>query len=291
MLLEGHPVAKKIYDEIKATIASGTWSRPPCLAAVLTTKNAASQSYVNRKVKACKEVGIDSQVFHIEPSNTEELLHFIDTLNASSAIDGILIQLPLPPRIHLLEVLNRIDPTKDVDGFHPLNAGKVLLQDPTAFYPCTPLGIKELLLHYNIETSGRHVVILGRSNIVGKPLATLLMQEGHGCNATVTVAHSRSRHLRNICMTADILVTAIGKPLHIGPDMVPENCTVVDVGINKIEDSTVQSGFRIVGDVDFHAVRPKCHAITPVPGGVGPMTIAMLLKNTLKSFFLRHGPP
>jgi len=289
MLLDGHTVAKKIYEELKETLQASRYSRAPCLAAVLTTKNPASQSYVNRKVKACKEVGIDSQVFHIDPSNTEELLHFIDTLNASPAIDGILIQLPLPPKVKLLDVLRRIDPTKDVDGFHPLNAGKVLLQDPTAFYPCTPLGIQALLMHYNIETSGRHVVILGRSNIVGKPLATLLMQEGPGANATVTVAHSRSKHLKAICQTADILVSAIGKPLHVGADLVPENCTVIDVGINKIEDPTSATGFRIVGDVDFHAVKSKCHAITPVPGGVGPMTIAMLLKNTVKSFLLRHG--
>ncbi|HXF29400.1 MAG TPA: bifunctional 5,10-methylenetetrahydrofolate dehydrogenase/5,10-methenyltetrahydrofolate cyclohydrolase, partial [Chlamydiales bacterium] len=263
--------------------------RPATLAAVLTTKHPASHTYVNRKVKACREVGINSQVFHLEPSSTLELLHFIDTLNHDPAIDGILVQLPLPSKIKLLEVLERIDPLKDVDGFHPLNAGKVLLQDPTAFYPCTPLGIKELLLAYNIETAGRHVVILGRSNIVGKPLATLMMQDAPGCNATVTVAHSRSRHLRTICQSADILVTAIGHAHRIGPDLIPDGCVVVDVGINKIEDPTTKSGYRIVGDVDFHAVKDKCTAITPVPGGVGPMTIAMLLKNTLKSFLLRAG--
>jgi len=287
MLLDGQKIAQEIQNEIMHTLQENRYPRKPCLAAVLTTKHPASIAYVSRKVKACKEVGIESQVFHLEPADTQELLAFIDKLNGDPTIDGILIQLPLPPRIHLLDVLQHIDPTKDVDGFHPLNAGKVLLQDPSAFYPCTPLGIKVMLERYHIEVAGSHVVILGRSNIVGKPLATLLMQEGPGCNATVTVAHSRSRHLREITNSADILVVAIGKPKRIGPEMIREGCVVVDVGINKIEDPSSKTGYRIVGDVDFEAVRPKCSAITPVPGGVGPMTIAMLLSNTVRSFLTR----
>lgn len=286
MILDGHKIARQIHDDIKNQLQIQL-PRPPCLAAVLTTKDPASHAYVNRKIKACNEVGIKSQVFHLEPAHTQDLINLIHTLNRDPEVDGILVQLPLPPRISVLDVIREIDPEKDVDGFHPLNAGKVLIQDPTAFYPCTPLGIKVLLESYKIEVAGRHVVILGRSNIVGKPLATILMQEAPGCNATVTVAHSKSRHLKEIAHSADILVTAIGKPLKIGPEMVKEGAVVIDVGINKIEDSTTKSGYRIVGDVDFENVHSKCSAITPVPGGVGPMTIAMLLKNTLKSFFTR----
>jgi len=286
MLLDGHAVAKIIRQEIKDELSKG-YKRPPCLAAILTTNNPASHTYVARKIKACHEVGIKSQVFELEPTHTKDLIELIHKLNRDSEVDGILVQLPLPHRIHVLDILAEIDPQKDVDGFHPLNAGKVLLQDPTAFYPCTPLGIKVLLEYYNIPVAGNHVVILGRSNIVGKPLATLLMQDAPGCNATVTVAHSRSKHLKPIAQSADILITAIGKPHKIGPEWVKEGAVVVDVGINKIEDPSSKTGFKIVGDVDFEAVKHKASAITPVPGGVGPMTIAMLLKNTLKSFFLR----
>jgi methylenetetrahydrofolate dehydrogenase (NADP+) / methenyltetrahydrofolate cyclohydrolase len=286
MLLDGHELARKIREEIKLELSKG-YKRAPCLAAVLTTNHPASHAYVARKIKACHEVGIKSQVFELEPAHTKDLIALIHKLNDDPEVDGILVQLPLPHRIQALDIIQEIDPTKDVDGFHPLNAGKVLLQDPSAFYPCTPLGIKVLLESYDIKVAGSHVVILGRSNIVGKPLATLLMQDAPGCNATVTVAHSRSRHLKAIAQSADILVTAIGKPRKIGPDMVREGAVVVDVGINKIEDPSTKSGFRVVGDVDFEAVKHKCLAITPVPGGVGPMTIAMLLKNTLKSFFSR----
>lgn len=288
MILDGQKIAREIHEEVKDELLQlPEGARRPCLAAVLTTAHPASQAYVNRKVKACAEVGIESQVFHLTPSTTEELLQFIDVLNHDPAIDGILIQLPLPPRIKLLEVLTRIDPAKDVDGFHPLNAGKVLLQDPTAFYPCTPLGIKVLLEKSHIEVRGRHVVILGRSNIVGKPLATLLMQDAPGCNATVTVLHSHSHHLKEIARSADILISAIGKPHYIHAEMIKEGAVVVDVGINRMDDPTSKKGYKIVGDVDFEAVKSKCSAITPVPGGVGPMTIAMLLKNTLKSYLLK----
>ncbi|MDB6081108.1 MAG: folD [Chlamydiia bacterium] len=289
MLIDSHTIAREIHEEVKKTIDSLKYlPRKPCLAAVLATKHPASQTYVARKVKACHEVGIESKVFHIEPTSTKELLNFIDTLNNDPSIDGILIQLPLPPHIKLLDVLMHVDPSKDVDGFHPLNAGKVLLQDPSAFYPCTPLGIKVLLERKSIDVYGKHVVIIGRSNLVGKPLATILMQDAPGCNASVTVTHNKTRNLQEITKTADILVVAIGKPLYIGPDMIKDGAVVVDVGINKIEDASKKSGYRIVGDVDFDAVRKKCSAITPVPGGVGPMTIAMLLKNTLKSYLLHN---
>jgi methylenetetrahydrofolate dehydrogenase (NADP+) / methenyltetrahydrofolate cyclohydrolase len=286
MLIDGSKIAKEICLEVKHELQK-PYPRRPCLAAVLTTKHPASQAYVARKVKMCHEVGIDSQVFHLEPSNTAELLQFIDKLNTSPSIDGILIQLPLAPNINLLEVLQRVDPDKDVDGFHPINAGKVLLQDPSAFYPCTPLGIKVLLERSNIDVVGRHVVIVGRSNIVGKPLATLFLQDAPGCNATVTVTHSKTKNLAEITRTADILVAAIGKPQYIKADMIKQGAIVIDVGINKIEDPSAKSGFRIVGDVDFEGVKAKCAAITPVPGGVGPMTIAMLIKNTQKSFLKR----
>jgi methylenetetrahydrofolate dehydrogenase (NADP+) / methenyltetrahydrofolate cyclohydrolase len=283
MLLDGHKIATLIHDEIKEALGA-PFPRKPCLAAVLTSQNPASLIYVGRKVKACEHVGIESQVFHLEPQDTKELIAFIQKLNLDPKIDGILIQLPLPRKINLLEVLESIDPTKDVDGFHPLNVGRVLLQDPNAFYPCTPLGIKVLLEKHDIKVEGQHVVIVGRSNIVGKPLAALLLHDAPGCNATVTVAHSHSKNLKEITLSADILVVAIGKPHFIGADMVREGAVVVDVGSSKIGSQGTKSGFRVVGDVAYDSVRHKCSAITPVPGGVGPMTIAMLLKNTLKSF-------
>ncbi len=289
MLLDGHKIAQAIHAEIKDVLQKlATHARKPCLACVLTTKHPASASYVQRKIKACHEVGIESQVFHLQPHCTKELLDFIDKLNLDPMVDGILIQLPLPPHIHLLEVLEKIDPLKDVDGFHPLNAGKVLLQDPTAFNPCTPLGIKVLLERYEIDITGKHVVILGRSNIVGKPLAALLMQDAPGCNATVTVAHSKSTYLKELTRTADILVAAMGRPKAVEADWVKEGAVVVDVGINRVEALASKSGYKVIGDVDFENVKNKCMAITPVPGGIGPMTIAMLLKNTLKSYYLRN---
>jgi methylenetetrahydrofolate dehydrogenase (NADP+) / methenyltetrahydrofolate cyclohydrolase len=286
MLLDGHKIAKEIHNEIKNSLAA-PFPRKPTLACVLTSQNPASLMYVGRKTKACQEVGIQSQVFHLEPQSTKELTDFIQKLNIDPAIDGILIQLPLPRKINLLEVIESIDPAKDVDGFHPLNVGRVLLQDPNAFYPCTPLGIKVLLEKHDVKVEGKHVVIVGRSNIVGKPLAALLLHDAPGCNATVTVAHSHTKNLQEITLSADILVVAIGKPHFIGADNVREGACVVDVGSSKISSSGAKSGFRVVGDVEYEAVRHKCSAITPVPGGVGPMTIAMLLKNTLKSF-LHH---
>ena len=286
-ILDGKLVAKHIQEEIKQTLLY-PYSRPPCLVAVLTTDHPSSLSYVQRKVQACNEVGITSCVLTVTPKDTQELLDVIDRLNHDSGVDGILVQLPLPLHINLMNVLERVDPKKDVDGFHPINVGKMLLGDPTAFYPCTPLGIKKLLEYYHIEVAKKHVVVVGRSNIVGKPLACMLMQNAPGCNATVTVAHRLTHNLKEICLQADILVAAVGMPHLIRADMVKEGVVVIDVGVNKIEDSKAKSGFRIVGDVDFAPVFAKASAVSPVPGGVGPMTIAMLLKNTLKSFMLHQ---
>ncbi|MBS0655499.1 MAG: bifunctional 5,10-methylenetetrahydrofolate dehydrogenase/5,10-methenyltetrahydrofolate cyclohydrolase, partial [Verrucomicrobia bacterium] len=223
----------------------------------------------------------------ITPQTTVDMLTLVDQLNDDDTVDGILIQLPLPDHIESVQVLERIRPAKDVDGFHPVNLGKVLLGKSDAFYPCTPLGIKVLLEQYKIDLKGKHVVIVGRSNIVGKPLAAMLVQNAPGCNATVTVAHSYTQNLKEVTLSADVLVAAIGKPHFITADMVRPGAVVVDVGINKVEDPTKRSGFRLVGDVDYAHVLPKVQAITPVPGGVGPMTIAMLLQNTVKSFFVR----
>lgn len=285
-ILDGKQVANSIQEGLKKKLEAG-FHRPPCLVAVIGTMDPASLAYVSRKVAACQHVGIDSRVIHISPKTTSEVIDVVDKLNADETVDGILVQLPLPPSIESSQVLERIDPAKDVDGFHPMNVGKVQLGNPDAFYPCTPLGIKVLLEHYNIEVAGKHVVVVGRSNIVGKPLAAMLLQNAPGCNATVTVAHSYTSNLKEICLSADILVAAIGKAHFITADMVKKGAVVIDVGINKIEDLTKRSGFRLVGDVDFTNVLPLAGAITPVPGGVGPMTIAMLLQNTIKSFFQR----
>lgn len=284
-LLDGKVVAALVHQEIKKKI-SQIQARAPCLVAVLTTDNPASLHYVKRKVQACQDVGITSRVIQCNPEDTKELLELIDSLNADSSIDGILIQLPLPFHIDLMQVIQCIDPHKDVDGFHPINVGKMCLGNDDAFYPCTPLGIKLLLEHFQVEVAKKHVVIVGRSNIVGKPLACMLMQNVPGCNATVTVAHGHTPNLQEVCLTADIIVSAVGKPKLITADMVRPGAVVVDVGITKVVDPKAKSGYKLVGDVDFEAVLPLVSAITPVPGGVGPMTIAMLLKNTLKSYYL-----
>jgi len=283
ILLDGHVVAQEIYQKLKKKL-KGPFSRKPTLACIITGQNPASLAYVGRKAKMCHELGIESIVYHIEPKTTEELVKKIHELNSDPKIDGILVQLPLPGHIDLLTVLESVDPSKDVDGFHPLNAGKVLLQDDSALYPCTPYGIKVLLDHYKIQIDGAHVVIVGRSHIVGRPLVNLLLQNKPGFNATVTCCHSQTKNLKSLTLLADILISAIGKPHFITADMVREGACVVDVGTNKIADKTKQSGFKTVGDVDFETVSRKCSAITPVPGGVGPMTIAMLMSNTVQAF-------
>jgi methylenetetrahydrofolate dehydrogenase (NADP+)/methenyltetrahydrofolate cyclohydrolase len=276
-LIDGKKIAAEIETHLKTAIDKLP-SPKPALAFVLVGDDPASKAYIKRKKKKCAEIGIQSIDHELPESTTEqELLSLIDSLNKDPSVNGILTQLPLPSHIRTQSIIEAIDPTKDVDGFHPINVGKLLLGDKTGFISCTPYGIQILLKHAGIDTSGKHIVIVGRSNIVGKPLAALLMQKDEGANATVTVAHSATKNLPEICRSADILIAAIGKAHFITEDMVKEGAIVIDVGINKVDG-------KLVGDVDFASVAPKCKAITPVPGGVGPMTIATLLSNTLLAY-------
>lgn len=287
MILDGKGTAQNILEELKSSIAQ-LQGRKPCLAVILTGENPASQIYVNRKIEACANVGISSRKIALHSSTTqEELLQEVEKLNEDEAIDGILVQLPLPSHINPHAINLKILPDKDVDGFHPYNMGKLLLGQTDGFQPCTPLGILTLLQRYQIELTGKNAVVLGRSNIVGKPLAVMLMQNTPTGNATVTLAHKHTRSLKEICLNADLLVVAIGNPRFVTADMVKEGSIVVDVGINAIENRAKPKGYEIVGDVDFEKVKEKCAWITPVPNGIGPMTIAMLLCNTLKSFTQR----
>ena len=281
-LLEGAPLADQIRAEVAAEVR--TMKIQPGLCAVLVGEDPASQTYVASKGKATEEAGMYSRTVRLPASTTEaELLTLLDELNADQKIHGILCQLPLPKHIHTETVLNRVDPRKDVDGFHPINVGKLVLGDPTAFRPATPYGVQQMLIRSGIETKGAHAVVIGRSTLVGKPMANLLIQDAPGGNATVTVCHSRSKDLPAIARTADILIVAIGKPEFVKGDWVKPGATVIDVGINRIEDPSKKSGFRLVGDVAFAEAREVAGAITPVPGGVGKMTIAMLLANTLQA--------
>jgi methylenetetrahydrofolate dehydrogenase (NADP+)/methenyltetrahydrofolate cyclohydrolase len=285
-LLEGKvasaAIKEDIKDKVSALISEG--KKVPHLAAILVGNDPASETYVASKVKNCKEVGINSSLFKYESSITEEmLLDKINELNNDEKIDGILVQIPLPKHISEKKVIDTISPKKDVDGFHPLNIGKMVLGFPS-FISATPFGILLLLQHYKIETSGKNVVIIGRSNNVGTPLSILLSRNNNDYgNATVTLCHSRTKDIQSICQKADILIAAIGKPKFVTADMVKENAIVIDVGINRIKDDTKKSGFSLKGDVDFENVAPKCSYITPVPGGVGLMTIAALLMNTYKA--------
>jgi methylenetetrahydrofolate dehydrogenase (NADP+)/methenyltetrahydrofolate cyclohydrolase len=285
-LLEGKvasaAIKEDIKDKVSALISEG--KKVPHLAAILVGNDPASETYVASKVKNCKEVGINSSLFKYESSITEEmLLDKINELNNDEKIDGILVQIPLPKHISEKKVIDTISPKKDVDGFHPLNIGKMVLGFPS-FISATPFGILLLLQHYQIETSGKNVVIIGRSNNVGTPLSILLSRNNNDYgNATVTLCHSRTTDIQSICQKADILIAAIGKPKFVTADMVKENAIVIDVGINRIKDETKKSGFALKGDVDFENVAPKCSYITPVPGGVGLMTIAALLMNTYKA--------
>lgn len=285
MIIDGKKIADEIQQEIKLTIQQLSASRQPCLAVILVGDHAPSQIYVNRKTQACEEAGIQSIKRTLPATISEaELLAEIERFNQDPAIDGILVQLPLPPHINPTTVTYHINPKKDVDGFHPSNVGKMLIGETDGFIPCTPLGIKVLLDRNQIETTGKHVLVIGRSNIVGKPMAALMMQNIPQGNATITVAHRYSQDLKTIALFSDIIIVAVGQPNFIRADMIKEGAVVIDVGINKIEDPTRKSGYRIVGDVDFENVEPLCSYITPVPGGVGPMTIAMLLSNTLLSY-------
>ncbi len=279
-LIDGRHVAKKIEQELKRKVA--TFTRPPGLAFILVGNNPASKTYIAMKKKKCRDIGIFSSDYELPESTTEpELLSLITSLNKDPTIHGILIQLPLPKHLTSPKIMEAISPDKDVDGFHPLNIGRLLLGDNPSFIPCTPLGIHKLLQHYQIPIEGKHVVILGRSNIVGKPLAAILMQKKIDCNATVTLAHSRTPNLETLTQTADILVAAIGSPHFVKPYMIRKNTVIIDVGINRIDG-------KITGDVDFDLVAPLCSHITPVPGGVGPMTIAMLMANTVRSFEIKQ---
>lgn len=283
ILMNGKEVAAKVREGLMAEIAElKAAGHTPGLAVVLVGEDPASQVYVASKVKACAELGIYSQKWALPADTTqEELVELIRKLNADDRIHGILVQSPPPKHIDEEAVILTIDPRKDVDGFHPVNVAKLVLEDETGFVPCTPLGCMVMLKEYGIETKGKHAVVIGRSMIVGKPMANLLVSKKS--NATVTIAHSRTADLPAVCRTADIVVAAVGRPEMVKADYIKPGAVVVDVGINRVEDATRPRGYRIVGDVDFADVAPHCRAITPVPGGVGPMTIAMLMANTVKA--------
>ena len=286
VLLDGKKTSEEIKQEIAEAVAlrKNAGKKIPHLAAVIVGSDGASMTYVSSKVKACARVGFNSTLIDLPEDTTEEqLLDEIAILNKDQDIDGFIVQLPLPKHIDEDKILLAVDPNKDVDGFHPVNVGKMCLELPT-FLPATPFGIMELLERYNIETSGKNVVVLGRSNIVGRPISILMSQKRKCGNATVTIAHSRTKNLKEITSQADIIVAAIGIPEFLTGDMVKKDVTVVDVGITRLPDATKKSGFRLAGDVHFDSVKQKSAFITPVPGGVGPMTIAMLLQNTLDAY-------
>jgi methylenetetrahydrofolate dehydrogenase (NADP+)/methenyltetrahydrofolate cyclohydrolase len=284
-ILNGKIISKDIFSELKEKVVSFNQEKGyvPGLAVVIVGDNPASRVYVNHKEKACKEVGIKSFEHALPEDTTEEsLLELIEQLNTNADVHGILVQLPLPKQMDEHKVLLAIDPKKDVDGFHPFNVGKMMVGEAT-FLPCTPFGVQQLLLRSGIETDGKHVVMIGRSNIVGKPMAMIMVQKAIGANATVTICHSRTPNMLAITRQADILIAAIGQPLFVKEEMVKEGVVIMDVGINRIDDEDAPKGYRLVGDVDYEGVFNKASAITPVPGGIGPMTIAMLLTNTLKA--------
>jgi len=282
-LIDGRAVAEKVYAELRGEIA-GMKSRgiTPGLAVVLVGDNPASRAYVRSKDKMCRDLGLHSVKLELPASTTqEELIKRVDELNRDAAIHGILVQSPPPKQIDEAAIVRALDPRKDVDGFHPANVAKLAMGDESGFVPCTPLGCLRLLREAAVELSGADVVVLGRSMIVGKPMALLLMNKG--VDATVTVAHSRTRNLPEVTRRADVIIAAIGRPHFVKSDHVREGAVVIDVGINRVNDPTSERGYKLVGDVDFDAVSKKASAITPVPGGVGPMTIAMLMANTIKA--------
>jgi len=283
-IISGTEVSKAIRAEIaervRERVAAGR--RPPGLATVLVGHDPASRAYVGMKNRAAAEVGIHSRQIDLEPTTSEaELLGWIDGLNTDPAIDGILVQLPLPGHIREDRILEAVQPSRDVDGFHPVNVGRLSVGDPRVLAPCTPRGVIELLMRSGHDPAGRHVVVVGRSNIVGRPMASLLLGRGRGGDATVTVAHSRTKDLGAATRLGEILIVAVGRPEFITAEMVRPGAVVIDVGVNRVEDTSSEKGYRLTGDVDFDAVKEVASAITPVPGGVGPMTIAMLLSNTL----------
>ena len=284
-LIDGRVIAEKVYVDLRNQIVElKARGITPGLAVVLVGDDPASRAYVRSKDKMCRELGLHSLKLELPASTTQkELLHRVEELNQDSKIHGILVQSPPPAHIDEAAIVRALDPRKDVDGFHPENVAKLVLDDPSGFVPCTPLGVQRLLIESKIDISGAHVVVLGRSMIVGKPLALLLMQKNTNANATVTVVHSRSRDLCEITRSADIIVAAIGRAGFLKADHIRDGVVVIDVGINRVDDAATARGYRLVGDVAFDEVSKKASAITPVPGGVGPMTIAMLMSNTLKA--------
>lgn len=284
-LIKGTEVAEKVLAECRRDIAElAAQGKKPGLAVVLVGDDPASRAYVRSKDKKCKDLGLHSVKHELPASTTQDdLLMLVRQLNEDPAIHGILVQSPPPKHIDEAAIVRAIDPAKDVDGFHPINVAKLALEDPSGFVPCTPLGCQRLLIDAGIQTDGAHAVVVGRSMIVGKPMAMLLMAKGKGGNATVTVAHSRTRDLAAITRQGDIIIAAIGRPEFITAEHVKDGAVVIDVGINRVEDLIADKGYRLVGDVAFNEVAPKCRALTPVPGGVGPMTIAMLMANTIKA--------
>jgi len=286
--LNGKTTAEEIRAELKTAVTDRKQKgmKVPHLAAVLVGNDGGSMSYVGAKVKACDEIGFNSSLIRFDDSVTEdELLSKVEELNNDEEIDGFIVQLPLPKHINETKITDHISPNKDVDGFHPMNLGNMLLNLP-GFLPATPAGIMELLKRNKIETSGKHCVVLGRSNIVGTPLSIMLSRNSNPGNCTVTLVHSRTQNLKELCVQADILVAAIGKPEFVTADMVKDGAVIIDVGTTRVDDSSRERGWRLVGDVDFAEVAPKSSYITPVPGGVGPMTIASLMMNTLKAMEL-----
>jgi methylenetetrahydrofolate dehydrogenase (NADP+) / methenyltetrahydrofolate cyclohydrolase len=284
-ILDGKKAAQAIKDELKITVAQRVveGKKIPHLAAILVGNSGASETYVSAKVKACEETGFKSTLIRLDDTISEnKLLEKIEALNTNPDVDGILVQLPLPKHISDKKVTNAIDPDKDVDGFHPVSVGKMVEGLPT-FIPATPYGIMLLLEHFKIDTKGKHAIVIGRSNIVGRPISILLSGHSNPGNCTVTICHSHTKNLKEICLQGDIIVAAIGIPEYVKADMVKDGAVVIDVGITRIEDASKRSGFRLKGDVDFENVSPNCSWITPVPGGVGPMTIAALMKNTFRA--------
>jgi methylenetetrahydrofolate dehydrogenase (NADP+)/methenyltetrahydrofolate cyclohydrolase len=284
-ILDGKKTANDIKEEIAIEVATlvAKGGKKPHLAAILVGLDGASETYINAKVKACKKVGFDSTLVRFDSDISEEALFAeIKKINNNTAIDGLIVQLPLPKHIDEMKVTEAIDPRKDVDGFHPSNIGRMVLNLPT-YLPATPAGILELLARYDVETSGKHCVVIGRSHIVGSPISILMGRNNNPGNCTVTLTHSKTQNLKEITKTADILIVALGKAEFVTADMVKDGVCIIDVGITRIKSNKTKSGWKLLGDVAFESVKDKCSFITPVPGGVGPMTIAMLLKNTLKS--------
>ncbi len=286
ILIDGKQTAADIREEIKNEVAEivKQGKRPPHLVAVLVGNDPASMTYVGSKERLSKKVGFNSTLLHFDENISEaDLLKTVADLNRDDTVDGYIVQLPLPSHIDSQKVIMAIDPAKDVDGFHPVNLGKMMAQLP-GFLPATPYGIIELIKRYNIETSGKNVLIIGRSLIVGRPLSILMSQKREGGNATVTVAHSRTKNIKELALQADIIITALGKAHFLTADMVKDGVVVIDAGINSIDAPETKRGYRLVGDADFENISKKASYMTPVPGGVGPMTIAMLLKNTLQAY-------